>query len=59
MHQLKLNGIRVCVCVAIVLGFIVHSSFSYSFTDMPTYEDDILVEHYDALGSDFNFKGWD
>ena len=46
-----------CVCVTVVLGFIAHSFISYGFIGI--YTDDVMSEHYDALGYDYNFLGWD
>ena len=48
----------VCVCVAIVLGFIAHSFISCGFTGACDV-DDVLPERYDALGYDHSFRGWD
>ena len=45
-----------CDCITVVLGFLAHSFFSCGFTS--TY-DDVLEEHFDALGFDLSFRGWD
>ena len=48
----------VCVYIAVILGFIAYSSFSCYFTSMSDVGN-AMVEHYDALGYDFSFRGWD
>ena len=42
--------------ITVVLGFRAHSFFSCGFTGLL---DDACEEHFDALGFDFSFRGWD
>ena len=46
----------VCVYITVVLGFLAYWFFSCGFTGV---SDDVLEEHYDALGFDLSFRGWD
>ena len=50
-----------CV-VADVLSFIAHSFFLVVFAGFVTdddFLDPVVIEHYDALGYDLSFRGWD
>ena len=58
MTLAKVAWHMVCVCIAIVLAFIVHSFISCGFIGM-YINDDVLAEHYDVLGCNYNFLGWD
>ena len=45
----------VCACVTVVLSPFRSLLSSNSFSGV---DDDLLIEHLDALGYDYSFRGW-